>query len=204
VVFGLHGAGTGALLQTIFGALPQRINGTVTTDAGLLLQRDEAGNWFECWLPIANAATFWQRCRMHCDAAGSEYWRRLTIDAELGEVSAATAELFIPQMLNYHLNGAVSFKKGCYTGQEIVARTHYRGQVKRHLQRATGTGAAPAAGSEVSDANGRAIGNVVDSVLADGGQVETLVVINDAELATGTIKLVTGDAVLRVAPAPGQ
>ena len=50
-------------------------------------------------------------------------------------IRAVARELFIPQMLNLQAVGGVSFKKGCYTGQEIVARTHYLGKVKRHLFR---------------------------------------------------------------------
>jgi len=203
-VFGLHGADTSALLQSIFGALPQGINGSIAVGDSLILQRDEGGTWFECWLPLAAAHAFWQRCRAHCGAAGSDYWRWLTVRAGLGEVSAATAELFIPQMLDYHLNGAVSFKKGCYTGQEIIARTHYRGQVKRHLLRATCDGAAPAAGSEVIDGSGRAIGNVVDSVAIGSERIELLVVTGDIDLALGTTKLAANDAVLRPAPPSGQ
>ncbi|HSB96899.1 MAG TPA: hypothetical protein VLC91_10635 [Spongiibacteraceae bacterium] len=203
-VFGLHGTGARALLQSIFGELPHDINASIVVGDSLILQRDEGGIWFECWLPLTTANTFWQRCREHCGAAGSDYWRWLTIRAGLGEVSAATAELFIPQMLDYHLNSAVSFKKGCYTGQEIIARTHYRGQVKRHLLRATCDGAAPAAGSEIIDGNGRAIGNVVDSVANGDARTELLAVLGDTDLALGTTKLAANDAVLRPVPAPGQ
>lgn len=196
-VFGLHGADTAALLRSIFGQVPTTINGTCVADDGLLLQRDAAGTWFECWLPMASASAFWQRCRAQCAAAGTPYWRWLGIRAGLGEVSAATAELFIPQMLNYHLTGAVSFKKGCYTGQEIVARTHYRGQVKRHLQRAACEGPAPAPGSEIIGPSGQALGHVVDSAAVDEGHAELLAVIGDSDLALGTTKLAIGGAVLR-------
>lgn len=60
-----------------------------------------------------------------------ETWRAQDIEAGLGWVEHANLELFIPQSLNYDLNGGVSFTKGCYPGQEIVARAHFRGAVKR-------------------------------------------------------------------------
>ncbi|MGZ8245160.1 CAF17-like 4Fe-4S cluster assembly/insertion protein YgfZ [Methylomagnum sp.] len=62
-------------------------------------------------------------------------WRLRNIEAGLPEISAAITEEFLPQMLNLDLLGGIGFKKGCYTGQEIVARTHYLGQLKRRMFR---------------------------------------------------------------------
>jgi folate-binding protein YgfZ len=62
-------------------------------------------------------------------------WLAADIAAGLTQVTAATSEQFIPQMLNVDLLGGVSFTKGCYTGQEIVARTHHLGRVKRRSMR---------------------------------------------------------------------
>jgi len=61
--------------------------------------------------------------------------KALAISAGIPQVYAATSGLFIAQMLNLDCIGAISFRKGCYTGQEVIARTHYRGRVKRRLQR---------------------------------------------------------------------
>ena len=55
--------------------------------------------------------------------------------AGLPQVYAATSETFVAQMLNLDLLGAIAFDKGCYTGQEVIARAHYRGRVKRRMQR---------------------------------------------------------------------
>jgi len=59
----------------------------------------------------------------------------LEIRAGLPQVYAATSETFVAQMLNLDLLGAIAFDKGCYTGQEVIARAHYRGKVKRRMQR---------------------------------------------------------------------
>ncbi len=64
-----------------------------------------------------------------------ERWRALDIAAGLPQLYAATSGQFVAQMLNLDLVGAVAFDKGCYTGQEVIARSHYRGRVKRRLQR---------------------------------------------------------------------
>ena len=67
---------------------------------------------------------------MHLDR-----WRRLAVAAGEPEICAATSEEFVAQMLNLDVLGAIAFDKGCYTGQEVIARAHYRGRVKRRLQR---------------------------------------------------------------------
>ncbi len=62
-----------------------------------------------------------------------EKWQQILTNACYPELSPATTELFIPQMLNLDQLDGISFKKGCYTGQEIIARLHYKGSVKRRL-----------------------------------------------------------------------
>jgi tRNA-modifying protein YgfZ len=64
-----------------------------------------------------------------------EHWRSLDIAAGVPQVYAATSAQFVAQMLNLDCIDAISFNKGCYTGQEVIARAHYRGRVKRRMQR---------------------------------------------------------------------
>ena len=68
-------------------------------------------------------------------AAERARWRELDVRAGQPEVYAPTSEQFVAQMLNLDVIGAIAFDKGCYTGQEVIARAHYRGRVKRRLQR---------------------------------------------------------------------
>jgi folate-binding protein YgfZ len=63
----------------------------------------------------------------------SNLWHQILVNLNLPLIYADTQEKIIPQQINYDLIGGISFKKGCYTGQEIVARTHYLGKVKRRL-----------------------------------------------------------------------
>jgi tRNA-modifying protein YgfZ len=95
--------------------------------------------------------------------------RARDIAAGVPQVYAATSGRFVAQMLNLDCVGAVSFDKGCYMGQEIIARTHYRGRMKRRMQRFL----CPAAvallpGQEVLLGDGRSA-QVVDAVTVDGG-----------------------------------
>ena len=81
-------------------------------------------------------------------------WSRLDIEAGIAVITGETQEEFVPQMVNLDLIGGVSYTKGCYPGQEIVARMHYLGQLKQRLYRAhaslAGTRARRGAGDSVS------------------------------------------------------
>lgn len=86
-------------------------------------------------LPQAAVAEFWRKLALKARPAGLPAWRWLDVQAGFPLVSAATKEEFVPQMADFEKLGGVSFHKGCYPGQEIVARTQYLGKVKRHLFR---------------------------------------------------------------------
>jgi tRNA-modifying protein YgfZ len=105
------------------------------------------------------------------------------IAAGLPQVYAATSEQFVAQMLNLDVIGAISFTKGCYTGQEVIARAHYRGRVKRRMQRfRTSGGAQLAIGESGKLRDGRSF-RVVEAMTLDDGRCEFLAV---APLAHGT------------------
>jgi len=91
-------------------------------------------------------------------------WNNLNILDGIPDIYPATREAFIPQSLNLDLIEGINFKKGCYTGQEIVARTHYLGKVKRRMYRASiksGVNLIP--GDQILNKNGEEIGQLVRS-----------------------------------------
>ena len=87
--------------------------------------------------PEAAMAALWQKLSIKARPAGIPAWRWLDIQAAFPLVTLATKEEFVPQMADFEKIGGVSFHKGCYPGQEVVARTQYLGKVKRHLYRLT-------------------------------------------------------------------
>jgi folate-binding protein YgfZ len=110
------------------------------------------------------------------DLVTRELWRLDDIAAGLPEVLTATSGMFVAQMLNLDLLGAISFDKGCYTGQEIIARAHYRGQVKRRMQRFITASDFPLdPGVRLQLADGRTA-QVVTAAPSDGGGQEFLAV----------------------------
>jgi folate-binding protein YgfZ len=103
-------------------------------------------------------------------------WQQLAIASGEPQVYAATSEEFVAQMLNLDALGAISFEKGCYTGQEVIARAHYRGRVKRRMQRFVSDGPCtlrPGDAAVLGD--GRPL-RVVDAVSLDDGRCEFLAV----------------------------
>ncbi|MGE0113749.1 MAG: folate-binding protein YgfZ [Steroidobacteraceae bacterium] len=103
-------------------------------------------------------------------------WRRADIAAGLPQVYPETHESFVAQMLNLDALNGISFDKGCYTGQEIIARTHYRGAIKRRMFRFAANCAAPDPGTRVVQGSTHA-GEVVDAVSTDAG-CELLAVVS--------------------------
>lgn len=108
------------------------------------------------------------------DAHGNDDtpWHAAALRAGEVLVDSVNADRHLPQALNYDVIDGVNFRKGCYTGQEVVARMHFKGKMKERLQLFRSSGAAPAAGGAVTDAAGQSVGSIVD-VAGDGD--ETLV-----------------------------
>jgi tRNA-modifying protein YgfZ len=126
------------------------------------------------WLLVAPAAQ--PATPAGCVAVPPEDWQRVSIAAGEPQVYARTSEEFVAQMLNLDALGAIDFDKGCYTGQEVIARAHYRGRVKRRMQRFLSTAPAvlqPADAGVLGD--GRPF-RVVDAVALDDGRCEFLAV----------------------------
>jgi len=133
--------------------------------------------------------------RFASSAGTAEDWKLALIRAGIPTVVAATQEEFVPQMANFDLIGAVSFRKGCYTGQEIVARTQYRGILKKRMAIAHVDGATPAPGQSVySPAFGeQSAGTVANVARAPEGGYDCLVVAQIEGLREGNLRLGSPD-----------
>ena len=150
----------------------------------------------------ASVIDAWDRLSGGCSLAGEPIWTAHAIAAGVPTVTSATQEQFTPHMLNLDLTGAVSFSKGCYTGQEIVARTQYLGQVKRRLLRFTTTARAEPAAAVY--AQGQPVGTVVNAAPSASGGWELLAVVA-AQMAHGpgaTLTLGADGPPLRPLPLP--
>ena len=133
------------------------------------------------------AVDLWRDYESRAQTGDAAPWDLLDVRAGIAHVNATTSEEFLPQMLDYDRIDAVSFTKGCYLGQEIVARTQHLGRPKRHLQRLDWRGSpAPRVGTALTNAAGGAAGTLVGvaTTAADAG--EALAVVNDS--STGDLR----------------
>ena len=142
----------------------------------------------ELWAPAEQAEALRARLADQLPEGSLNDWMLGQIHAGIGQVLGPTRESFIPQMLNLQAVGGVSFKKGCYTGQEIVARMQYLGKLKRRLYRLAGAeGELPEPGTALfSPLSANAIGEVAVAAHAANGH-ELLAVVQADAMEDGRI-----------------
>ncbi len=126
-----------------------------------------------------------------------DHWRWLEVHSGVVRVQAATQEQFVPQMVNLELVGGVNFQKGCYPGQEVVARSQYRGTLKRRAYVLQGTQAL-VPGQEVYSSldPGQPAGMVALAGTSSGGEYAALAELKMAALLDGTLHAGTADGPL--------
>ncbi len=186
VRFGLSGAD--AALQAMGIALASEPDSVTSTDSLLAIRLSDGRA--ELWAPVEQAEPLRARLSEQLREASLNEWVLAQIRAGVGQVTGTTRELFIPQMINLQAVGGVSFKKGCYTGQEIVARMQYLGKLKRRLYRLhIASEQQPAPGAELfSPVHRSAVGEVVLAATSDDG-VELLAVLQEDAALDGHIHL---------------
>lgn len=207
LAIGLHGPLAAQAVLSCFGKRPAGINQSCEQAGNLALQIDEAGHSFECWIQQQQLAELWPQLSAKLTPRGSPDWELLTIRAGIGEVTEQTHGLFFPHMLNYQLINAVSFTKGCYTGQEVVARMEYKGKLKRHMYRVRidATGLEPGTplfartGETVSQ---QSIGEIVNIVSLDKQTSEALAVITVKDVQGNTVVAGNNAAAVEVLSLP--
>lgn len=199
IKFGISGKNAESLLKALFPSVPQQAYQLVSHDSATLIQLPGATPRYEIFSNVENAPKLWAALSQHCKTVSADYWEWLEIQAGIPEVYPATQEEFVPQMLNLDLLNGINFKKGCYTGQEIVARTHYLGTVKRRTQRAH-IAAMPAVGDNVLNDKQEAVGKVVRYATAPNGGYDLLIEARLESVAAGALKV--SDTVLEIQALP--
>lgn len=156
----------------------------------------------ELWVPAAAAEQIHTQLAAHLPQAPLNNWLLAQVRGGIGQVFGANREAFIPQMINLQALGGVSFKKGCYTGQEIVARMQYLGKLKRRLHRLSlADSEIPAIGTAIfSPVHASSVGDVVLAARSENG-VELLAVLQEDAFNDGHLHLASpaGDALLPLA-----
>lgn len=175
--FGIAGPNAEHVLINFFNQAPSAPHQLITLEDATILRL--AGDFprYQVFTNTTNAERIWQALSASCTKVGKAVWDYLEIEAGIPEIVPATQEAFVPQMINLDSLDGINFKKGCYTGQEIVARTHYLGKVKRRTQLANiNTDVMPQAGDAIQlEGSDEAIGQVVRAAPSPSGGFDVLV-----------------------------
>lgn len=192
-ILGIGGQPAAGVLQKWFPELPATPFGKSESEAGTLIRvADAFGEPRYQWIAsIETAQQAWSELIKTLTPVGTPLWRLTDIHAGMPQITQATQEQFVPQMINFEVIGGVNFKKGCYPGQEIVARSQYLGKLKRRMLLATIDATAVAAGMEIfsSTAPEQPCGMIVNAERNLQGGVDCLVEIKIAATEEGTIHL---------------
>ena len=189
VCIGVAGADAIKTLQVLYSELPQQAMEVATQSEDSILCRET--NRFQIITTPQRAIELWQALSA-LRAIGSPCWDWQDIRAGVPFVQAATLEAFVPQMLNFEVIGGVNFKKGCYPGQEVVARMHYLGKASRrmylaHLDDATEAKAGDSLFSTASTE--QSCGTVVSAQPSPKGGIDLLAVVQTASHEGASVHL---------------
>jgi len=151
---------------------------------------------------IEQAKTLWTQCHQIATTVSDTGSRYLNIVSGNPEITAESTEAWIPQMVNYiHING-VDFKKGCYPGQEVVARLNYLGKTKRRMYRLQiDTDQLPEIGAAIKSANDAEAGKILNAVINADNKVDALAVLKIAD-TTNPLTLAANDATITLLDLP--
>lgn len=148
---------------------------------------------FEILVNPSHAPSSWKQLGSQAQCAGAAVWDWLEIREGIPAIFKTTQEQFVPQMINLDVIGGISFKKGCYPGQEIVARTQYLGKIKRHMYRAhleIDSSTNVAAGDNLfgTDTGDQSCGMIVNTAPSPTGGIDALAVIQSSSTEAGPIR----------------
>ena len=196
-------------LSGVFDALPDGVHVKVDGPAGSLIRVPDAlGKLRFLWVgPKAEVEARLPELVGKLTCVSPAVWDWLDIRAGEPRITQPVVEQFVPQMVNFDVLGGVNFRKGCYPGQEVVARSQYRGTIKRRTSLANVAGeldtVRPGAELFHTDDPGQPCGMVVNAASAPDGGVDILVEVKLVALETGSIHLGAADGpALQFLPLP--
>lgn len=180
-IVGVAGKDAGVLVQRAVGDAPRDVHAVIRTQAATVVRLP--GDRYEIVATRDNTAGILDMLSAGASKTNPEHWEWLEIRAGIPTITPATQEVFVPQMVNLDLIGGVSFEKGCYPGQEIVARMHYRGTLKQRMYLASVAATdRPLPGDKLYSATfgDQSCGTIVNAARAQSGGYDLLASIQIA------------------------
>jgi folate-binding protein YgfZ len=190
VSIGLSGPDAKKILADATGFAPSGDNGCETHEDITVINLPGPHPRYEIIAPTAAVEKQWESLKSKATPVGPAVWTWLDIMAGIPSIHPETNEEFVPQMANLEAIGGVNFKKGCYPGQEIVARMQYLGRLKQRMYRAhVKSETAPRPGGTIfaPDFPGQSAGTVVEAQPSPDGGYDLLAVIQISSAAAGEL-----------------
>lgn len=172
--YGIQGDGAAAVVSELFGSAPIHNGAVLAVDGGVIITLPDATPRYQ--LLMERQQPVIDRLQQSGITDDLEEWELADIRQGIVHVTPTTQETYTPQLLNYDLNGVIDFRKGCFTGQEVVARMHYRAVAKKRLYRAGVQHANPSEESRVMHGE-EVVGEVVSAALVAGDHYELLAIL---------------------------
>ncbi|POU04061.1 MULTISPECIES: tRNA-modifying protein YgfZ [Enterobacteriaceae] len=206
VLLGVAGFQARAALANLFTTLPDADKQVVQEGATSILWFEHPAERFLLVTDVATAERISEKLRGEAQLNNSQQWLALNIEAGLPVIDAANSAQFIPQATNLQALGGISFKKGCYTGQEMVARAKFRGANKRALWYLAGKASRlPEPGEDLElkmGENWRRTGTILAAVQLEDGRLLVQAVMNN-DMEPDSVFRVRDDAnTLSIEPLP--
>ena len=206
VLLGVAGFQARAALNNLFSELPDAEKQVVSEGETSILWFEHPAERFLLVTDVATAERVTEALRGEAQLNNSQQWLALNIEAGLPVIDAVNSAQFIPQATNIQALGGISFKKGCYTGQEMVARAKFRGANKRALWTLAGRASrVPEAGEDLElkmGENWRRTGTVLAAVQLDDGRLLVQVVMNNDMEADSVFRVRDDANTLSIEPLP--
>lgn len=173
-VLGCWGDGAGDALAGLLDTVPGTSLGCARQENAVLIQTDATAQQFEC---LVKEPQSMEGLETGLIATPARAWEAEQVRCGLARIEATTIGEFLPEQLNYDLTGHINFRKGCYPGQEVIARMHYKGKAKRRMILARlPEGEIPVAGSPVfNQGRDQPVGNIVNAGVTVDGDMLALV-----------------------------
>jgi hypothetical protein len=187
-LLGVAGKDAPALVQRAVGDVPRGVHDVINTEDAIVIRLP--GDRHEIVAARQKSQALIESLASGAENAASDYWDWLDIRAGVPVILPATQEAFVPQMVNLDLIGGVSLTKGCYPGQEIVSRMHYRGTLKQRMYLANIAGSdLPQPGEKLysPDFGEQACGTIVNAARSPEGGHDVLAVIQIASAERGDV-----------------
>lgn len=188
VKLGISGPNSEQALSAFFSPIPTPTLALCHSENGTLIRLSGQLPRFEVVCDTDTAKRLWSALKKTCKPVGKAAWEWLEIQAGIPDIQATTQEEFVPQMVNLDCLNGINFKKGCYTGQEIVARTHYLGKIKRRTHLLHLATSVPAqAGMDVVTDKQEVVGKVVRAAMSPKGGYDALAEIRLDSMHAGDL-----------------